>query len=179
MADPHPRWTLQGPNLAITESPVAVSILRLHRDETSLTDELSKAFGLTWPIVPNTVAGEVVRVAWLAPGEWAIFQPAEEIVAQVKQVCSGHLHHLADISASRRLWRVRGAHSRALIAKGCSLDTHPKAMSAEQCAQTVFAQTSILLVAQATSNAFDIVADASFAGHLRAWFADAAKELLQ
>jgi sarcosine oxidase subunit gamma len=52
-------------------------------------------------------------------------------------------------------------------------------MSAEQCAQTVFAQTSILLVAQATSNAFDIVADASFAGHLRAWFADAAKELLQ
>lgn len=161
------------PGVTITERPVALSVLRIDRESRGLGRKLGKAFNLPWPDAPNTVAQGDVRVAWMAPREWAVFATGAEIETIVASACKGSLHHLADVSAGRRLWRVEGAHSRALIARGCSLDTHPKAMLAGQCARTLFAQIPVLLLAQAAGNSFEIVADVSFAGHLRAWFADA------
>lgn len=173
MADLQSTGPFARTGVTITERPLALSMLRIDRESRGVGRRLGKAFNMPWPDAPNTVAQGDVRVAWMAPREWAVFATGAEIEAIVASACKGHLHHLADVSAGRRLWRVEGAHSRALIARGCSLDTHPKAMSAGQCGRTLFAQIPILLLAREAGNSFEIVADVSFAGHLRAWFADA------
>ncbi len=92
------------------------------------------------------------------------------------EACSGRLHHLAELSAGRRAWRISGPDARVLIAKGCSLDTHPQVMARAQCAQTLLTQVSVLMLADPATSTFDIVADASFAGHLRDWFTQVSQE---
>jgi len=177
MADVRAAWALQRPNLSIAESGVSLSVMRVMRDDANATTDLEAAFGFAWPTRPNTLVETGLRVAWLAPGEWAIFAPADQVRGLVAQACSGRLHHLADLSAGRRAWRVSGLAARALISKGCSLDTHPRVMARAQCAQTLLTQVSVLMLADPATSTFDIVADASFAGHMRAWFTQVSQEL--
>ena len=169
-------WSLEARDLSVAERPAVLSVLRLHRDDADGPEALAAAFGTPWPRAVGVCAEGGLRVAWLAPGEWALFASAAELRARVAQACSGRLHHLSDLSAGRTLWRVGGPRSRAVIARGCSLDTHPRVMAAGRCVQTLLTQIPILLVAQAAGDAFEIVADASFAGHLRSWFSEAAQE---
>lgn len=178
MADAECFWSIADSGLSISEHPAVFSVLRLRRDDHDGAQALAADFGAAWPVAPNDCTDAAPRVAWLAPGEWGILAPAVEVRARITQACAGRLHHLADLSAGRRLWRIGGAQSRALLARGCSLDTHPGAMPAGRCAQTLLAQVAVLLVAGTTGDSFEIVADASFAGHLRLWFDQAAQDLL-
>lgn len=178
MVDLQTSWSLVRAGVLISESTPAIFVLRSLRDDAKAAVQLGEAFGVTWPTTPNTVAEGAVRVAWMAPGQWAIFASGAGLNDLVARACKGSLHHLADVSAGRRLWRIEGAYARAVIAKGCSIDTHPDVMTAQSCARTLFAQVPILLIASATSDSFEIVADVSFAGHLRAWFVEATQEFL-
>jgi sarcosine oxidase, subunit gamma len=171
-----PLWALKVPGLTVTETPVALSRLNLRAADETVTSALGAALGLSWPTTPNTVAGAKPMVAWLAPGEWAIFAAAESIFDIIARACDGRLHHLADLSAGRRQWRIEGAKARTLIAKGCSLDTHPSVLGAGRCAQSLLAQVPILLIRDREDLSFGVIADASFSGHLRAWVTDACQE---
>jgi sarcosine oxidase subunit gamma len=176
MREFRPLWALNASGLAITETPLAICILRVRAPDAALFEALARALASPWPSEPNTVAGETPMVAWLGPAEWAIFAPAEQIASMIAEACSGRVHHLVDLSAGRRLWRVQGPQAKAIVAMGCSLDLHPRAFGLGRCAQSLFADVATLIIPQDENRAFDIVADASFAGHLRAWFSDASRE---
>lgn len=176
MADAERPWSFHGPDVLIVESAIKYSILRLHRGDVDTPKALGSVLSTDWPITPNTTSSDG-QIIWMGPGEWGVLKPAAEIAGAVTKACGDRLHHLADVSAGRQVFRIEGAAARTLIAKGCSLDTHPTVMPANACARTIFAQVPILLIAHAASTSFDLVADASYAGHLRAWFAQAAQEL--
>lgn len=162
--------------LSIIESSVSVCGLRVRKLDAALARRLSKSFALPWPMTPNTVSGSSLRVAWLAPDEWAVFAAAESIREKIANACRGQLYHLTDLSAGQRLWQISGPTSAALISKGCSLDIHPAAFRTGQCARTLLAQIPVLLIAREAGPAFDILVDTSLAGHMRAWLFDAARE---
>ncbi|MGH6613320.1 sarcosine oxidase subunit gamma [Sphingomonas sp.] len=176
MAEDNPHWRLNVPALSISEFPVDICVLRVRRSDSAVTKALGKAFALNWPSAPNTMSSDTLRVAWLAPGEWAVFSSAEKISERIARACKGRLHHLADVSAGRRRWRLEGPRCRELIAKGCSLDTDPRVFGAGTCARTLLAHIPILFIPEHGDQVFDIVADVTLAGHLRSWFADAASE---
>jgi len=166
------------PGLVIREAAPSVSVLRV-RDAEAAARRLTESFAMAWPTSPNTISGMAPVVAWLSPGEWALWAPFESVAETVEQACAGLTHHLVDVSAGRRIWRIAGPRSRDLIAKGCSLDTDPRVFGPGQCAQTLLAEVAIFLMPQATEedgSAFDLMADVSLSGHLRAWFVDAALE---
>lgn len=179
MVDLQTSWSLARPGVLISETGPALSMLRVLRDDDMVAGRLGKALGLAWPITPNTVAEGPIKVAWMAPGQWALFGSEADLKGPVTKACKGSVHHLADVSAGRRLWRIQGVHARAVIAKGCSIDTYPRVMTTQSCARTLFAQVPILLIASAIGDSFEIVADVSFAGHLQAWFSEATIEYLQ
>ena len=161
-------------DVSISESAVAVSILRLRPLEADLEAALGEALRLTWPSAPNTIAGDDTHVAWLAPGEWAIFSPADQIAASIEAACQGTLHHLQDASSSYRRWTIAGAGARALIAKGCSLDLHPSVFAPGRCAQTLLAQIPFLILRLPDDPDIRVLADSSLAHYFRSWLADAA-----
>jgi len=174
MAKDTPSCLVSLPDLTVTESSVTLSVLRIRSPE-SVLQELSSAFGVAWAMTPNHVFGDAPEIAWLAPGEWALFAEADALRSRIETACAHLAHHLVDVSAGRRRWRVGGALARDLLAKGCSLDTDPRVFAPCQCAQTLLAHVRILLIPRSASD-FDVIADVSLAGHLRAWLADAALE---
>ncbi len=176
MADPSAHWRLSGRDVTVAETAISFSVLRVRAAGDGLFDDLEKAFAIAWPSSPNTVVGEDPRVAWLAPGEWALFDTGERLAPRLSSACQGRLCHLADVSAGQRLFRIEGARGRDLLAKGCSLDTHSRVFGPGRCARTLLAQIGVLLVCAGGGDAIEVIADASLAGHLRAWFTEAVRE---
>jgi sarcosine oxidase subunit gamma len=151
-----------------------MAMLRLREPDAAAAAALGAAFALTWPTEPNTTSKAVHTVLWLSPGEWAILDmDAAEVAMRTAKALGQRLHHLSDVSDGRSLFRIDGEGSRRLIAQACSLDLHPRVFPPDACAQTQFTQVPVLLYRSGGEDRFDIVVDASLAGHLSTWFAAA------
>jgi sarcosine oxidase subunit gamma len=155
-----------------------IAILRVWPCDPAAVDRLSAAFRLAWPTAPNTTASDgVVTVRWLAPGEWAVTGKApQEVMRAAAGGLGDTLHHLVDMTDGLVTFRVDGAVSRDLIAKGCGLDLHPRTFTPGACAQTLLAQCSAWIFRPGEGDAFEITIDATLRDHLQAWFADAVLE---
>lgn len=175
MNNPEPIWSLTQPTLRISLQQVEVAVLRVLRHDKRAPAVLSAAFGFEWPTTPNTMTGHAVRVAWLAPGVWAIFGSPRRVADEITAACAGSVHHFSDASAGRNLWSVSGAASRDLLATGCSLDLHDRVFRSEQCAQTFFAEVPALVMRPDASDTFWILTDVSFETHMQGWFANTMK----
>ena len=84
--------------------------------------------------------------------------------------------HVADLDEGRVVYVVAGQRARDLMAKGCTIDLHPRAFGAGRCAQSALAQVFVLIDQPNDEPVFHIYADASYAQHLDLWFADAVLE---
>jgi sarcosine oxidase subunit gamma len=139
---------------------------------------VSEALGVALPLEPNTVATRGGRSAlWLGPDEWLVVDDAGkagEIEATVRKAFEPDWGSVVDVSANRTVVELAGAHARDVLAKGCSLDLHPRSFRPGMCAQTLLAKTAIILWQTDDAPTFRIFVRASFAAHLARWLADAA-----
>ena len=135
-------------------------------------------FGL--PSEPNTVtSGEAVCALWFGPDEWLVTTPATEdarLLARLENALAGHHASAVDVSDARTVIVLRGARARDVLAKGCSLDLHPRQFSPGHCAQTALARAGVLIHQTDDEPAYDIYVDRSFAQYLWTWLEDAAAE---
>ena len=170
-------WRLDAAHLCIARLPAGpVHVLRLRRPNEVLTARLGRLLGQPLPLEPNRTTSGAWRIAWLAPGEWMI-AGYDPLPAALADALAGHTVHLAEVGDGHVQFMIGGDRSRELLAKGTSLDLHPRAFAADRCAQTLFAQTFALIEHDlGGDDAFRLTADASFADHLQRWFAEAARE---
>ena len=172
---------VQLPTLSIEQVPLRIAVLRLWKPHVEHFSALSEVFVLPWPSAPNTVAGSDTRVLWLAPDTWAIAGPSAAMAhEQAARALLQRLHHVSVVTEGRAVFRVRGPLARLLLSKGCSLDLQPHQFGEGQCAQSLLAQVPVLIEPLAVTEPhtvdYQLYADISYAGYLRAWFADAALE---
>lgn len=175
-------WPIELAMLRVRERSGSICILRIGRDDGTLAEPLGRAFDVSWPVEPNTTAAHGdLTVLWMAPGQWAIMDcPAASVTERATDACGSMLHLVSDVTDGRVSFEISGALSRDLLAKGCSLDLHPRAFKPGACAQTLLAQVPVLLYrpreAPDDDAIFHLYADVSVAWHLRSWFQDAALE---
>jgi sarcosine oxidase subunit gamma len=105
---------------------------------------------LGFPVVPNTVTGDMVRgVLWLGPNEWLVVSlpgTAGASAAAIEADLEGSHHAIVDVSANRAVIELRGVTRLDLLASGCSLDLDPAGGWAPGvCAQTLFARAQVIL----------------------------------
>ena len=132
--------------------------------------------------VPDTwVAGRRrVYAVWLGPDEWLLTSTAEapeELEARVRAAVVPLGGSAADVSAQRIILRLTGERVRDVLARGCSIDLHPRVFGRGSSAQTTLGQAGIVLLA--LSDAGDdylVFVRSSFAGYLADWLLDAALE---
>ncbi len=121
------------------------------------------ALGTALPLNPNTaVAGKGCEVLWLGPDEWLLAGRDPTPINERLPIERGFL---TDVSHGRAGWRIGGPRALDLLAKGCSLDLHPRAFRAGDCAQTALAHVGVLLHRHDTGS-FDIYCARSYAQHL-------------
>ena len=71
--------------------------------------------------------------------------------------------------------QVEGPDVRAVLAKGCALDLHPRKFTPGQCAQTMLAHAGVTIIAT-DENCFLLICRTSFASYTLDWLQDAALE---
>ncbi len=143
--------------------------------------ETSARLGVDLPTVPNTwVPTDAGFAVWLGPDEWLLTSTAEapeELEERVRGAvlpCGGAA---TDVSAQRiSLW-LSGPRARDVLAKGCSIDLHPRVFGLGSSAQTMLGQAGVVLLSlSAAGDDHLILVRSSFAGYLADWLLDAAQE---
>jgi sarcosine oxidase subunit gamma len=135
--------------------------------------------GVPLPTEPNTwtptADGQLV---WLGPDEWLLTSTgtspdalAEELRNELRPVGGTAV----DVSAQRIAVRITGPRARAVLAKGCSIDLHPRAFPAGRSAQTTLGQAGVVLLSLGEDE-FAVLVRSSFAGYLATWLLDAGLE---
>jgi sarcosine oxidase, subunit gamma len=136
------------------------------------------------PTSPGTVAtGADVAAVWLGPEEWLVTsatQSGEQLEATLRTAVAEAGGAAVDVSAQRTVLRLRGAHARDVLAKGCSLDLHPSVFGPGAAAQTMLAHAGVVLIPMAGTGTegsdYRVFVRSSFARYLADWLIDAAGE---
>lgn len=141
----------------------------------------ARHLGVTLPTVANTwVPTADGRAVWLGPDEWLVTSTTAAPWAWEAELAAAARSHggtAVDVSAQRIGLRLRGARVRDVLAKGCSLDLHPRVFGTGACAQTTLGQAGIVLLALSDDgDDLALYVRASFAGYLAGWLLDAALE---
>jgi len=154
--------------------------LRGNAVDLAFTAALHSVTGLVLPAEANSFSSEgALSCLWLAPDEWLIVGPGGgeiEITARLRAAL-GHLHAaVTDVSEARTTLVVGGPQARDLLAKGTSIDLHPRVFGSGRCVQTGFAGANIVLRQTDDTPIFEIIVLNSFAEHLWTWLEGACRE---
>lgn len=145
---------------------------------------LAEALGGSLPTAPNTAAraGDLTTL-WLGPDEWLVVAPGgapEDLEKSLRQAIGTEPGAVVDQSAHRTTLEVTGACARDVLAKGCSLDLHPRVFGAGSCAQTLLAQAPVLLLARGGEDTtYWLLVRSSLASYVVDWLLDASVEYAQ
>jgi sarcosine oxidase subunit gamma len=152
----------------------------------SLRGELSALASALAPAgtpVSQTVCGAVLAdgcvALWLGPDEQLLLVQ-EGHVSRVTQLLTQHLaclpHSLVDISHRQVAFEITGSRARTLLATGCPLDLREEVFPVGMCTRTIFEKCEIVLWRSALDT-FHVEVGRSFASHVTALLAQAAREL--
>ncbi|MGH3239341.1 MAG: sarcosine oxidase subunit gamma [Spirillospora sp.] len=112
-------------------------------------------------------------VLWLGPG-WYLVMGSP---GQARDHLDGLRGSTVDVSAARVVLELSGPSARAVLAHGCPLDLHPGAFWPGRCAQTVLAQTQMILH-QTAQDRYRVLVRTSYADYAVRWLLDAMTEYL-
>lgn len=136
--------------------------------------------GVDLPIKANTVneAGDT-SILWLGPTEWWVVAApdrSDALVPALRQAFQGQHTAVVDVSESRTVITISGSKARDLLARGVSLDLHPRVFGPGQCAQTSMSKTIILMHQVDDKPSYDIYVLKSFADYLWRWSEQTARD---
>ncbi len=167
--------------------PAAVN-LRGDSADAAFVEAIRQALGLELPTVPNTAAtGDGRALLWLGPDEWLVVQHAAapfaeaQLAARLRAAIGGLHAAVTDVGESLCCIAVAGPQARAVIAKGCPLDLHPRVFGGSgHCAQSHLSKAAVTLHqlsdAESGGPSFALYVRRSFADYLWRWLEDAGRE---
>ena len=149
------------------------------RGQNGLAKAVKAITGCTFPPKANRFqsAGER-HMVWLGPDEYLLLCEAskeQELQDSLNSMIPSPHFAITDVSDSLCALSLHGPAVRAVLAKGCGLDLHPRKFTAGQSAQSLLALSAVTLMALA-DDAFILICRTSFASYVQHWLADAALE---
>ncbi|HWA50338.1 MAG TPA: sarcosine oxidase subunit gamma family protein [Dongiaceae bacterium] len=151
----------------------AIINIRGTASDPAFAAAVKSATGVDLPAKSNTATSNGDRqILWLGPNEWWVTAKdgeAEHLLEALRNAFGGQHATACDVSESRAIIVVKGAKARDLLARGVSLDLHPKVFTPGQCAQTGLSRCNVLLHLTDDSPRFEIYVLKSFSDYLWRW----------
>lgn len=168
-------------SVILTEIPFLGYInLRGNPGDKGFLEAVEKTLEVSLPLKPNT--GSVVNkvtILWLGPDEWLLITPSDK-ETHLYQTLGNSLSQIhasvTDITGGHTLLKLSGQSSTKLIAKGCSIDLHPRVFGSAQCAQTLLAKTPAVIWKPDGTSSYNIIVRRTYADYLAHWIKDAGYE---
>ena len=172
---------LAGECATIGEGPPLAQIsVRGDPDDPVFGDTVSSVVGCDLPRQANTVSRQTAgprSIMWLAPNEWLIIAAEGEgapICVDLVTALTGRHVSVIDVSANRIVVELSGPGARNIIAKGCTLDLHPRSFITGHCAQTLLAHVPIILEQTEATPTYKVYVRPSLSRYLADWSLNAA-----
>lgn len=161
------------------DSQVGHLNLRADCSDNDCVEALESQLGQSLPTTPNTLSEGEHRIYWLGPDEWLILTDLPQaalLMEKLRKSVTGKHVALNDVSGGQIVLRLDGTGVRDLLAKGCTLDLHPRVFTAGMCAQSGLAKANVLIGLAGQAESFDIVVRRSFSDYLLRWLLQGADE---
>ena len=155
--------------------------LRLDAGDREAMEVVETALKQALPVVPNKVSSTLqYTVLWLGPDEWLVIcdsQSVDETGALLETTLAPFFSAVNDLSGGQTILRLTGEHALDTLAKGCTLDLHPRVFAPGDCAQTQIAKTAVIIrPLPSNTPTYDVVVRRSMADYLWRWLSKAAAE---
>jgi sarcosine oxidase subunit gamma len=155
-----------GDGVTIAECPATlVQVTARKGRQDALAAALGKELGLTLP-APGGSSLQGDRCAiWLQPGCWLIQAPASESSALARQLARSlaGVAAVVDQSHGRCVLRLSGSRARAVLAKICRLDLHPRSFAVGASATTLVGHVVCTMRLIDETPGFDLIVGSSLA----------------
>ena len=155
-------------------------VLRGDAGAAGFRGAVSTVLGIEPIVEPLTSARKRdLSMLWLGPDEWLVVTPdrrAARIEGALRDALEGQHAALTNVSHSRTILALSGPEARAVLAKGCPLDFHPRVFEPGRCAQSRLAKCQVLIHQTDAAPTFEIHVNRSFAQYAWMWLEDAGKE---
>ena len=171
-----------GAGLTLRETPPLAMVNLRVAPGSDAARRAADALGATLPGANAVAPASQGAVLWLGPDEFLVVAgdgAAPGVVALLTEALAGDPGSVVDVSAARAGVDVAGPQAGDLLAKGCSIDLHPRAFPPGRCAQTLLARANVVLWhlgEPSRDGGYRVLTGASFAGYLADWLIDAAGE---
>ncbi|MBU3067275.1 sarcosine oxidase subunit gamma [Nocardia sp. NEAU-G5] len=137
--------------------------------------------GFDLPTTPATAAGvSHTSAIWLGPQEWLVTSrtiAANTLETELRAAVGTHGGAAVDVSGQRTAVRLSGSRVRDVLAKGCSIDLHPRVFRAGSAVQSMLGLAAVVLIAlDDYGTDYRVLVRSSFARYLAQWLTDAAAE---
>ena len=181
MAEPAPRLPrLDGTGIVIVERDrIACVDLRGSPADSKFMRAVASVTDVAPPVRPCTsVSGLFGSILWLGPDEWLVAsdsQAGDEIAGRLRQALAGIPAAVTDVSDARIIYVLTGENAREVLARGCSIDFHPREFPLGGCVQTLLAKAHVLIHARA-AHSFEVHVPRSCAQYAWAWLENAQAE---
>ena len=134
--------------------------------------------GIALPLRPLTSVeqGDLV-VRWIAPDEWLISLPNNQVFdleTRFRSEMKGH-HSLVNGSGGMTVYKLRGKHVVDMLKKSTPVDLHDSEFPVGKVVSTVFAKAGAVIRRSGESE-FELVVRRSFADYIWLWIQDASQE---
>ncbi len=177
---------VENPDVTLTELPFRGHYnLRGDAGDDAFCSAVQSALSIALPVEPCTSSNnDSARLLWLGPDEWLLVTPdanGEALVDALQASIAQTFSKLTDISSGQTIIQISGDKTLDLLARGCTLDLHPRVFGQGQCAQSAVAKSPALVNRISSAEhapVFDVIVRRSFADYLWRWLEDAASLLL-
>lgn len=165
--------------LELVEHPF-VAQLRLQTlgvDRDRIREIAALAGGLL-PEAPNRALGDDPWVLWRGPGDWLAYsltRSFESLARAFGEPLAGLPLYSTDVSSMYALVELSGERAVDVLMRDLTLDLEGGAIPPGACAQTLFAQVSVLVHRPEPGDRWRLWVDRSAARHLWDWLVDSAE----
>lgn len=163
---------IAGTNVSVLERPFLGHLnVRGPSERSIFRDVIRNVIGVVLPVEPNTVNVHDDRVVfWLGPSEWLVTCAGADERALANALGDGLAVEFASVvrlGGGQTVLEFDGEGARELLARGCPLDLHPRALPIGRCAQTHVAKAPALL--RPVAAGFELIVRRSFVDYLWQW----------
>jgi methylglutamate dehydrogenase subunit D len=154
---------------------LATSIVRSGKVE-EMRALLAALYNLRLPSTPTLAHGHGLDLVWAGPAQWLAVSADRAVAVRLSRELNG-VAAVSDQSDARAILRISGKKARDTLAKGCSLDLHPRVFRPGDAALTAIAHIGVHLWQIDDTPTYDLAIPTSMAKSLWHWLSCSASEI--
>jgi methylglutamate dehydrogenase subunit D len=127
------------------------------------------------PATPRVSMSRDAALVWAGPAQWLLVAERRDLLPGIVGGLAGFAA-VSDQSDARALIRLSGPRVREILAKGCSIDLHPRRFGPGDAAVTAIAHIGVQLWQIDDGPSYDLAVARSMAASFRSWLHASAAE---